>query len=272
METGVDAEARAEDELTTGLEDVINTAEDIEIHVQGNKMDSVVGHEPLNPHAEHTPPAMSHNTITHDTMDHNTITHDTMSHGTMGHDTLGHETMGHDTMGHDTMGHDMDPDANAREPEAMEEDHIPGHKGDDKNYREGPWDVLEMLVLVSAMKEYAETIGPHAQGGEAEVHEQHKWHSIEDYCWGQLVQRSVPDCHEKWMSLSGEFKRIKEFESTMLQDPKSYWEMTFEERSGSGLPSDFSQEVYNALWQWDDRDRIGEPGMCEYGLSKTVLA
>lgn len=131
-------------------------------------------------------------------------------------------------------------------------------KQDSKNYREGPWDVLEMLVLVSAMKEYTETVASHhAQGGE--FHEQHKWHWIENYCWGQLVQRSVPDCHEKWATLSGEFKRIKDFESNMLQDQKSYWEMTFDERNGAQLPTDFSQEVYNALWQWEDRDRIGDP-------------
>lgn len=132
-------------------------------------------------------------------------------------------------------------------------------KQDNKNYREGPWDVLEMLVLVSAMKEYTETVASHhAQGGE--FHEQHKWHWIENYCWGQLVHRSVPDCHEKWVTLSGEFKRIKDFESNMLHDQKSYWEMTYDERNGAQLPTDFSQEVYNALWQWEDRDRIGDPG------------
>jgi hypothetical protein len=127
-------------------------------------------------------------------------------------------------------------------------------KGENKSYREGPWDVLEMLVLVSAMKEAP---------GEEIVHDQlHKWQFIENYCWGQLVQRSVPDCHEKWASLSGEFKRIKDFESSMLQQDhkSSYWEMTFDERNSVNLPPDFSQEVYNALWQWDDRDRIGDPG------------
>ncbi|KAG0556897.1 hypothetical protein KC19_11G087000 [Ceratodon purpureus] len=147
-------------------------------------------------------------------------------------------------------------DAGRREAEAMEveEDHMgDGEKEDDKNYKEGPWEVLEMLVLVSGMKEYAERVGGHHE----EVHEQQKWETIENYVCGQLVQRSALDCHEKWASLSGEFKRIKDFEVNMLQDQKSYWEMTFDEKNNAHLPSDFSQEVYNALWQWDDRDRIG---------------
>src|SRR5688572_14721693 len=115
-------------------------------------------------------------------------------------------------------------DAQQRE---VEDDHHMGDGGekeDDKNYKEGPWDVLEELVLVSGMKEYAETVGGHHE----DVHEQQKWDTIESYCCGQLVQRSAPDCHEKWAALSGEFKRIKDFEVNMMQDQKSYWDMTFD--------------------------------------------
>ena len=243
METGVDAEARGEDELNTGLEDVIGTTEVLEIEVRGDvggKME-VVGQLGSGGHGgleaeEHGSGSMSvgvhQRTQTH--MD----------------DTMMMESRGTMNAGH-------------REPEAMEveEDHmgldesrVEADKEDDKNYKEGPWDVLEMLVLVSGMKEYAETM--HHEG----VHEQQKWDSIMEYCWGQLVQRSAPDCLEKWASLSGEFKRIKDFELNLLQDQKSYWEMTFDERNNAHLPPDFSQEVYNALWQWDDRDRIGDPG------------
>lgn len=228
METGVDAEAKGEDELNTELEDVIATTGEL-----GEKMAEVAGEL-----------------------------------GSRGHRDLvageRHESGGLAVGVHQRTQTHMDDtmmDAGPREPEAMEveEDHIgldesraEGDKEDDKNYKEGPWDVLEMLVLVSGMKELLESMA------HQEVHDQEKWDSIENYCLGQLVQRSAPDCLQKWASLSGEFKRIKDFESNMLQDQKSYWDMTYDERNHAHLPPDFSQEVYNALWQWDDRDRIGE--------------
>lgn len=230
METGVDAEAKGEDELNTELEDVIATTGEL-----GEKMAEVAGEL-----------------------------------GSRGHRDLvageRHESGGLAVGVHQRTQTHMDDtmmDAGPREPEAMEveEDHIgldesraEGDKEDDKNYKEGPWDVLEMLVLVSGMKELLESMA------HQEVHDQEKWDSIENYCLGQLVQRSAPDCLQKWASLSGEFKRIKDFESNMLQDQKSYWDMTYDERNHAHLPPDFSQEVYNALWQWDDRDRIGEGG------------
>nr|XP_024402695.1 uncharacterized protein LOC112295398 isoform X2 [Physcomitrium patens] len=240
MENGVNVEPRAEDELGRGLEDVIATTEELEMEVRDDKMQEL-----------HVGGLSSHG--------HAHLEHEGDHAGESIHDAMMVESRGDIGVEH-------------RDPKAMEEeeDHMgldedtrigggePDKGQDNKNYKEGPWDVLEMLVLVSGMKEYAETVGDHSL--EDHVNEQEKWHSIENYCWGQLVQRSALDCHEKWLSLSAEFKRVKDFESSMVQDQKSYWEMTYDERNNSQLPGDFSQEVYNMLWQWDDRDRIGEVG------------
>nr|XP_024359895.1 uncharacterized protein LOC112274515 isoform X1 [Physcomitrium patens] len=239
MENGVDAEAITNDHLSGGLVDVIGTTEELEMDVRSDKMHEVqeLGngrHEQFERDDDHV-----ENSV-HDAM---------MLEETRGGIGAEHQESGVMEGEEDHMGFDEDTRI----------DGIETSKGQvDKHYKEGPWDVLEMLVLVSAMKEYAETVGDHPL--EDHISEQEKWHSIESYCLGQLVLRSALDCSEKWACLSVEFKRIKDFESNMVQDQISYWEMTYDERRNFHLPGDFSQEVYNALWHWDDRDRIGEIG------------
>jgi hypothetical protein len=126
-------------------------------------------------------------------------------------------------------------------------------------YKKGPWSVPEMLALQSAKREDVVRAG---KGAPREKHRtaQEKWQSIEDFCWVRLVQRSAQQCQDKWESMSAEFKKVKDFESGSLHGQKSYWLMTIDERKSVRVPPNFQKEVYSALWEWYDKNRIIEPG------------
>lgn len=175
------------------------------------------------------------------------------------------------------MGRDMHSGAEPREPGgAMMMDEEPMNMDDDapttptgpaggdldrkdRMYKKGPWSVTEMLVLQSAKKEDVVRAG---KGAPRDKHRtaQEKWQSIEDYCWSHLVQRSAQQCQDKWESMSAEFKKVKDYESGTLQGQKSYWQMTIDERKGVRVPPNFQKEVYQALLEWYDKNRIIEPG------------
>lgn len=130
----------------------------------------------------------------------------------------------------------------------------------DRIYKKGPWSVPEMLVLQSAKREDVVRAGKGAPGIKHRT-AQEKWQSIEDYCWLHFVQRSAQQCQDKWESMSAEFKKVKDFECGTLPGQKPYWQMTIDERKSVRVPPNFQKEVYTALWEWYDKNRIIEPGM-----------
>lgn len=131
----------------------------------------------------------------------------------------------------------------------------------DRMYKKGPWNIPEMLILQSAKKEDVVRAG---KGAPRDKHRtaQEKWQSIEDYCWAHFVQRSAQQCQDKWESMSAEFKKVKDYECGMLTGQKSYFQMTIDERKGFRVPPNFQREVFQALWEWYDKNRIIEPGQC----------
>lgn len=130
----------------------------------------------------------------------------------------------------------------------------------DRIYKKGPWSVPEMLVLQSAKREDVVRAGKGAPGIKHRT-AQEKWQSIEDYCWVHFVQRSAQQCQDKWESMSAEFKKVKDFECGTLPGQKPYWLMSIDERKSVRVPPNFQKEVYTALWEWYDKNRIIEPGM-----------
>ena len=135
----------------------------------------------------------------------------------------------------------------------------------DRIYKKGPWSVPEMLVLQSAKREDVVRAGKGVPGIKHRT-AQEKWQSIEDYCWGHFVQRSAQQCQDKWESMSAEFKKVKDFECAILAGQKPYWLMTIDERKSVRVPPNFQKEVYTALWEWYDKNRIIEPGMRNHRL------
>jgi len=133
----------------------------------------------------------------------------------------------------------------------------------DRTYKKGPWSVPEMLVLQSAKREDVVRAGKGAPGNKHRT-AQEKWQSIEDYCWLHFVQRSAQQCQDKWESMSAEFKKVKDFECGSLPGKKPYWLMTIDERKSVRVPPNFQKEVYTALLDWYDKNRIIEPGMRKY--------
>lgn len=129
----------------------------------------------------------------------------------------------------------------------------------DRIYKKGPWSVSEMLVLQSAKREDVVRAGKGAPGIKHRT-AQEKWQSIEDYCWSHFVQRSAQQCQDKWESMSAEFKKVKDFECGILPGQKPYWHMTIDERKSVRVPPNFQKEVYTALWEWYDKNRVIEPG------------
>jgi hypothetical protein len=127
----------------------------------------------------------------------------------------------------------------------------------DRMYKKGPWSVPEMVVLQSAKREDVVRAGKGVPGVKHRT-AQEKWQSIEDYCWLHFVQRSAQQCQDKWESLSAEFKKVKDFECA---GQKPYWLITIDERKSVRVPPNFQREVYTALCEWYDKNRIIEPGM-----------
>lgn len=111
------------------------------------------------------------------------------------------------------------------------------------------WTRQEILVLIQG-KRVAEnrvrrgrTAGLAFGSGQVEP----KWASVSSYCKRHGVNRGPVQCRKRWSNLAGDFKKIKEWESQILEETESFWVMRNDLRREKKLPGFFDREVYDIL-------------------------
>ncbi|KAK9120229.1 hypothetical protein Scep_018322 [Stephania cephalantha] len=82
-----------------------------------------------------------------------------------------------------------------------------------------------------------------AAGGQQQL--EPKWVSVSSYCKRHGVNRGPVQCRKRWSNLAGDFKKIKEWESS--GPPDSFWVMRTDSRRERKLPGFFDREVYDML-------------------------
>ncbi|KAK9117705.1 hypothetical protein Sjap_016652 [Stephania japonica] len=116
------------------------------------------------------------------------------------------------------------------------------------------WTRQEILVLIQG-KKVAESRVRRGRGGGAGVSTafgaaaaqqmEPKWVSVSSYCKRHGVNRGPVQCRKRWSNLAGDFKKIKEWESSSSSD--SFWVMRTDSRRERKLPGFFDREVYDML-------------------------
>ncbi|KAI3983457.1 hypothetical protein MKX01_038877 [Papaver californicum] len=74
-----------------------------------------------------------------------------------------------------------------------------------------------------------------------------KWASVSTYCKRHGVNRGPVQCRKRWSNLAGDFKKIKEWESQILEETESFWVKRNDLRRERKLPGFFDREVYDIL-------------------------
>ena len=72
--------------------------------------------------------------------------------------------------------------------------------------------------------------------------------------------RDGPACKTKWNQLIPDYKRIADYLNKIGRSIPDYWELSSNERRAEGLPTQFSQEVFEAINEWyGNRPQIQPP-------------
>ncbi|KAK1406038.1 hypothetical protein QVD17_42235 [Tagetes erecta] len=105
------------------------------------------------------------------------------------------------------------------------------------------WSRQELLVLIQGKRMAENRVG---RRGTAESSLEPKWSSVSSYCKRHGVNRGPVQCRKRWSNLAGDFKKIKEWESSNSSDD-SFWVMRNDFRRQRKLPGFFDREVYDIL-------------------------
>ncbi|KAF8408508.1 hypothetical protein HHK36_007664 [Tetracentron sinense] len=111
------------------------------------------------------------------------------------------------------------------------------------------WTRQEILVLVQG-KKVAES---RVRTGRAAVSSigsnmlEPKWVSVSSYCKRHGVNRGPVQCRKRWSNLTGDYRKIKEWDSQITEESESFWVMRNDLRRERKLPGLFDREVYDIL-------------------------
>ncbi|KAL5979489.1 hypothetical protein ACLOJK_019393 [Asimina triloba] len=147
------------------------------------------------------------------------------------------------------------------------------HNGSDERPPRLPrWTRQEILVLIQGKKVAESRVrrGRSASfGAPAATAVEPKWASVASYCRRHGVDRGPVQCRKRWSNLSGDFKKIKEWEArAALGDSRpsdSFWAMRADARREKKLPGFFDREVYDILDQ-------GSVGPTKEGVESAAAA
>lgn len=111
------------------------------------------------------------------------------------------------------------------------------------------WTRQEILVLIQG-KRVAENRVRRGRGiGIGSGQMEPKWTSVSLYCRRHGVNRGPVQCRKRWSNLSGDYKKIKEWELQLKDESESFWVMRNDLRRERRLPGFFDREVYDILDQ-----------------------
>jgi hypothetical protein len=74
-----------------------------------------------------------------------------------------------------------------------------------------------------------------------------RWENIAAYCQQNGINRTGPQCRDKWHRLTLAFSKIKNWESYRPPGKKSFWKMKVEERHAEGLGFRLDEHTFAAL-------------------------
>ncbi|KAK6922471.1 Myb/SANT-like DNA-binding domain 4 [Dillenia turbinata] len=111
------------------------------------------------------------------------------------------------------------------------------------------WTRQEILVLIQGKKVAENRVrrGRASGLGFGSSPVEPKWASVSSYCRRHGVNRGPVQCRKRWSNLSGDFKKIKEWESHIKEESESFWVMRNDLRRERKLPGFFDKEVYDIL-------------------------
>lgn len=135
-------------------------------------------------------------------------------------------------------------------PNGGDERKPPVDGGDDGNRaaRLPRWTRQEILVLIQG-KRVAENRVRRSRSVGMELEVEPKWAAVSSYCKRHGVNRGAVQCRKRWSNLAGDYKKIKEWESSQVREleTESYWAMRNDLRRERKLPGFFDREVYDVL-------------------------
>ncbi|XAR48244.1 hypothetical protein NMG60_11030999 [Bertholletia excelsa] len=111
------------------------------------------------------------------------------------------------------------------------------------------WTRQEILVLIQGKRVAENRVRRGRAAGLAfgSTQVETKWASVSSYCKRHGVNREPAQCRKRWSNLSGDYKKIKEWESQIREETESFWVMRNDLRRERKLPGFFDREVYDIL-------------------------
>ncbi|KQJ82369.1 trihelix transcription factor ASR3 isoform X2 [Brachypodium distachyon] len=115
------------------------------------------------------------------------------------------------------------------------------------------WTRQEILVLIEGkrvVEARGRGRGGRGAGGLAGA-EPTKWAAVAEYCRRHGVERGPVQCRKRWSNLAGDYKKIREWERSLLLPSGgkevSFWAMRNDARRERRLPGFFDREVYDII-------------------------
>lgn len=135
-------------------------------------------------------------------------------------------------------------------------------------YAQTNWSLHECIILQDAKRRDHDR---QANGGASKRRGVCRWTLIEDMVWDEGVYRSAQQCKVKWEKLTGEFRKVLDYEKNIPPGRDSYWHITSVDRKDAKLPPNFHKSLYDALMQWYGRSRAVNPGnlILDSGIPET---
>lgn len=109
------------------------------------------------------------------------------------------------------------------------------------------WTRQEILVLIQGKADAESRFKPGRAAGSAFGSSEPKWALVSSYCKKHGVNREPVQCRKRWSNLAGDYKKIKEWESSVKDETESFWLMRNDLRRERKLPGYFDREVYDVL-------------------------
>jgi hypothetical protein len=134
-----------------------------------------------------------------------------------------------------------------------------------RDYWRGNWTLPETMVLIEAKRKV------HEEGEQGLA----RWRWVEDYCWRAGCQRSQNQCNDRWDNLMRDYKKVHAHELARRgggEPMPSYWAMgSRAERKERGLPSNLLREIYDAMTEVVERNKVSSTTFLGSSPSITLL-
>lgn len=117
----------------------------------------------------------------------------------------------------------------------------------EKHNRNPRWLQEETLVLVEAKRLQLEELSASIPRSRSLSSADEKWEAIAAHCNASSCDKNACQCKKRWFALSGDYKKISEWEKA---NSESYWSMKTDRRRENKLPGTFDAHVFSRMHSW----------------------